>query len=522
MKNKNGFTLVELLAVIAILAILVLIALPNVIGMVNKAKKSTFETQVRKVAQASQQKLFTSANSDSTFDCSDLLAGNNFSECTANVNGSEISIDAVGGGQYSNYLMVDVTQNANSGTLIDLNDLAEVKVNKEEVFKESLVKNGKINSAFKLFSADDYIDLSERMGYNATEEENNQTRTEFNAMLSKISYSGNNIVVNDEDSIMIIFSIKLPVGDYKIKSYFELQALNDEMIDEGNDNLNNDILDDIVTDSSNMFATAKLHVTKAQNYYFIANVRKDNNNTGFEIEKELGEETLKLVGNEEVTIKVNDVKNYKDEGIINNGKVLNANEYYSYNNLTSKAGTYKYTYVVKTNDGIKKFTRNINVTNYTDSRCFAFNNGTIEHYYYYIDNDKSKGRCPMDVVIPEKINGVTVREIGDDAFTIGCDSNIVTPSYSTPVKMSCSVSGMGITSVFLPSTIEIIGARAFYGNNLREITIPDSVTSIGGWAFGQNQLQKVEFNNTKNMNTNCRFYGEKNSSSVNKEYTCLE
>ena len=42
MKNKNGFTLVELLAVIAILAILILIALPNVIGMVNKAKKKYF------------------------------------------------------------------------------------------------------------------------------------------------------------------------------------------------------------------------------------------------------------------------------------------------------------------------------------------------------------------------------------------------------------------------------------------------------------------------------------------------
>ena len=44
MKNKNGFTLVELLAVIAILAILVIIALPNVIKMFNNAKKSSFLT----------------------------------------------------------------------------------------------------------------------------------------------------------------------------------------------------------------------------------------------------------------------------------------------------------------------------------------------------------------------------------------------------------------------------------------------------------------------------------------------
>lgn len=32
MKNKKGFTLVELIAVIAILAVIVLVVLPNVIG----------------------------------------------------------------------------------------------------------------------------------------------------------------------------------------------------------------------------------------------------------------------------------------------------------------------------------------------------------------------------------------------------------------------------------------------------------------------------------------------------------
>ncbi len=45
--KKNGFTLVELLAVIAILAILVIIAMPNVLEMFNKAKQDAFETEVR-------------------------------------------------------------------------------------------------------------------------------------------------------------------------------------------------------------------------------------------------------------------------------------------------------------------------------------------------------------------------------------------------------------------------------------------------------------------------------------------
>ena len=55
MKNKKGFTLVELLAVIAILAILVIIALPNVMGMFNSAKKSTFLTEIKKIYRGAEQ-----------------------------------------------------------------------------------------------------------------------------------------------------------------------------------------------------------------------------------------------------------------------------------------------------------------------------------------------------------------------------------------------------------------------------------------------------------------------------------
>ena len=40
MKKRNGFTLVELLAVIAVLAILMLLVMPNILEMFNKGRKN--------------------------------------------------------------------------------------------------------------------------------------------------------------------------------------------------------------------------------------------------------------------------------------------------------------------------------------------------------------------------------------------------------------------------------------------------------------------------------------------------
>ncbi len=64
MKDRNGFTLVELLAVIAILAILVIIALPNVINMYNKAQKETFLTEAKKVYSESEKKFISNSISN--------------------------------------------------------------------------------------------------------------------------------------------------------------------------------------------------------------------------------------------------------------------------------------------------------------------------------------------------------------------------------------------------------------------------------------------------------------------------
>ena len=54
MKNKKGFTLVELLAVISILAVLAIIVIPRVVDLFGNAKQSAFLTEVKSVYTAAE------------------------------------------------------------------------------------------------------------------------------------------------------------------------------------------------------------------------------------------------------------------------------------------------------------------------------------------------------------------------------------------------------------------------------------------------------------------------------------
>ena len=103
MKNDNGFTLVELLAVIAILSILVIIALPNIVNMFNNAKKSLFLTQAQKIYNETSRKYIDesmkgnkitniSSKNDSKLD----ITGKNLDYCIILNDNGNVSKFAVG------------------------------------------------------------------------------------------------------------------------------------------------------------------------------------------------------------------------------------------------------------------------------------------------------------------------------------------------------------------------------------------------------------------------------------------
>ena len=532
MKNK-GFTLVELLAVIAILAILVIIAIPNVLKMFNDSKKNAFMVQARKTANVAQE--HTVLSSDKTFDCNSLLTGQKFKDCTATVDkNNQVSVDVLGSGAYENFLMVDVTPNANSGTFVDLSKLNTINIGEEKEFKESLIKNNKINEpTFKQMTADEYVSLGSKFN-TLTDEDKQKYKDEYNTSLNNIKIE-NNLIKSTSKETIFAATMKLPAGKYKIvyklNDYRTEPILitdncinNRENIKENNDMFNYLYFTDynfIKDENGNPILTGIINIPKDTEYYIVGEI--NSNKIGPEITIERMQPDFPINGDENIYLLPAEVSSYKDAGVSYKDKTLTGNDVYTYTNLKDKEGEYKYNYIIKTNQGVKVLRRHITVFNYTSEKCFEFNKETqeIKQYYYFENNVSGGKKCPMDVVIPKKISGVQVKSIGDSAFECSCNGTIVLPTtsfnkYNIKQMSKCS-RPIGINSVILPEGLEYIGTYAFFRNNLKTVTIPSTVTEIRRLAFARNQLQSVIFKGDKSkIKIGCEaFNGEKHSAEVN-------
>lgn len=130
----------------------------------------------------------------------------------------------------------------------------------------------------------------------------------------------------------------------------------------------------------------------------------------------------------------------------------------------------------------------------------------------------------MTVEIPSVVNGITVREIGQDVFkdnkniavliipdTVerlgyrvcsGCTAlREVRLSPSLRVISDEAFDGCSsLQKVNFPSTLKEIRSDAFSGTALTEFTAPDSLTDIWGYAFKDcTALKSVELNNVRNL-----------------------
>ena len=120
MKNKKGFTLVELLAVIVVLAIIMIIAIPSVLSAMDNAKKSSFVVEGRKVLNQAmttiQSNALSGGNTSGKFSLTDLgiEAGGKYYGCVE-----------VTGNDYKLYLY-DGTFHVEDVSSSDLNNLDNV------------------------------------------------------------------------------------------------------------------------------------------------------------------------------------------------------------------------------------------------------------------------------------------------------------------------------------------------------------------------------------------------------------
>ena len=105
---------------------------------------------------------------------------------------------------------------------------------------------------------------------------------------------------------------------------------------------------------------------------------------------------------------------------------------------------------------------------------------------------------PVDLEIPETINGKKVTQIDKEAFS-NCSTlrSVTIPDSVTKIDVRAFMNCKKLESVKIPSGVTQIGAAAFAGcSALKSVNIPDSVTKIGNEAFSRcTSLKNVKIGN---------------------------
>ena len=96
MKNKKGFTLVELLAVIVILAVILIIAVPQIMKTINETKLKTMEDSAKLIATNAEkdylsQQAINQNYSATSIPCTDVAKLNDdYSSCSITYNSNGV------------------------------------------------------------------------------------------------------------------------------------------------------------------------------------------------------------------------------------------------------------------------------------------------------------------------------------------------------------------------------------------------------------------------------------------------
>lgn len=123
MKKKNGFTLVELLAVIVILAIILVIAVPQILSTINSARDESMKSSAKMVIDSAEREyttrlaLGTLDQTNDAITCADVatLTTADYGACTLTFDGSgNVTLDLAGAanGKFNGKYICDATKSS--------------------------------------------------------------------------------------------------------------------------------------------------------------------------------------------------------------------------------------------------------------------------------------------------------------------------------------------------------------------------------------------------------------------------
>lgn len=97
------------------------------------------------------------------------------------------------------------------------------------------------------------------------------------------------------------------------------------------------------------------------------------------------------------------------------------------------------------------------------------------------------------VVIPSKINGITVETIGNTAFQNSAVTSVTIPDSVTAIYSGAFANCSQLTNISIPNSVTYIGFSAFeHCTSLKSITLPSSLSSISEALFsGCSQLTTI-------------------------------
>ena len=108
MQKNKGFTLVELLAVIVILAVILVIAVPQIMSVIESARKGSIESTAKLIAEGAERE-YTNRKilgKDTNIECSDVssMNSNDYGSCVISFdNAGKATVKVTGKGKFEGY-----------------------------------------------------------------------------------------------------------------------------------------------------------------------------------------------------------------------------------------------------------------------------------------------------------------------------------------------------------------------------------------------------------------------------------